>query len=298
MSIRYSTKYVLAVTTIAVLAIAVSVSHPKSSLAAEPVAVKGDTARATIEVTPDTTWTESQLGGKLVFSTRSADGTLSPKMTLTKEGCLQVGDNGCIAGIAGGMELAINDPSRPGTIVMRNVHEARTGCGNTLAFYASGHGQVFLSSAWVGVNEARRVPQMEKGPLPLGYPSPQYPVSTSAARFEISGRINDWVSNMALFEPIADDGRALVTVDREHPYMGQVQYLPQGGEWINNRRIGRHAFMLGTTHNTGATAGGMVLAGDSYHEYKGRGPVIKSPNGTAFRIIVDDEGNLSTEKVK
>ena len=54
--------------------------------------------------------------------------------------------------------------------------------------------------------------------------------------------------------------------------------------------------MLGTTHTTGATAGGMVLAGDSYHEYKGKGPVIKSPNGTACRIIVDDDGNLSTEK--
>ena len=90
--------------------------------------------------------------------------------------------------------------------------------------------------------------------------------------------------------------RALVTADREHPYLGQVQYLPPGGEWINNRRIGRHALMVGTTHTTGATAGGVVLAGDSYHEYAGKGPVIKSPNGTAYRLVVDNAGNLSTEK--
>ena len=72
--------------------------------------------------------------------------------------------------------------------------------------------------------------------------------------------------------------------------------LEPGGEWINNRRIGRHALLIGTTHTTGATAGAIVLAGDSYHEYEGKCPVIKSPNGSAYRIIVDDEGRLSTQK--
>lgn len=241
-------------------------------------------------------WYNDKVGsGKLTFSTAGADGVVKPKMYLTKDGCLLVGVRGPIAGIAGSLELSINTTSRPGVIVMANTHEAIQGVGCTLAFYGSGEHQASFSSCWVGSSQ-RHVKQIEKGKLPLGYLSPPYPGPTSAARLEINARVNDWASNVAIFEPIADDGRALVTVDRQHPFMGQVLYLPPGGEWINNRRIGRHALLVGTTHNTGATAGGIVVAGDSYHEYQGRGPVIKSPNGTAYRIVVDDNGNLSTEK--
>ena len=230
----------------------------------------------------------------ITFSTRQDDGTMNKKMRMTKEGCLLVGQRGPIANIPGTMEISMHHPSRPGSIVMINQHKAQQGVGDTLAFYASGHGQVMLMSSWIG--RSRRVAQIDKGPLPLGYPSPKYPEMTSAARFEIGARVNDWVSLAAIFEPIADDGCPFITSDREHPYIDLVEYQPGGGEWINNRRVGRHALLIGTTHNTGATAGGLVLAGDSYHEYAGKGPVVKSPNGTAFRIIVDDEGNLSTQK--
>ena len=232
----------------------------------------------------------------ITFSTRQDDGAMNKKMRMSKEGCLLVGQRGPIANIPGTMEISMHHPSRPGSIVMINQHEAQRGVGNTFAYYASGHGQVFLSSSWIG--ESRRVAQIEKGPLPLGYPSPKYPEMTSAARFEIGARVNDWVSLAAIFEPIADDGQPFVTVDREHPFMDQVDYQPGNGEWINNRRVGRHALLIGTTHNTGASAGGLVLAGDAYHEHSGKGPVIKSPNGTPFRIVVDDDGNLSTQKYR
>ena len=232
--------------------------------------------------------------GGITFLTPAEDGSPTKMMRLTEKGCLLLGQRGRIAGIEGTMELTMNWPSRPGSIVMNNEHEPIRGVGDTLAFYASGEHQCSFSSSWLG--ETRRVKQIEKPPLPHGRESPPYPGPRSAARLEINARVNDWTSNVAMFEPIADDGRALVTADREHPWMNQIQYLPPGGEWLNNRRIGRHAFLVGTTHSTGATAGGIVLAGDLYHEYQGKGPVIKSPNGTAYRIVVDDEGRLSTEK--
>ena len=256
--------------------------------------VEGDHLRAQISAVKDSWLKDSLYGGKLAFSTRAADGTLNANMQLTKEGCLLVGNEDPIAAILGSIETSMDHPSRPGALVMRNVHEPILGCGVTIAFYGSGEHQASMSSAYLG--ETRRVKQIEKPPLPHGRVSPPYPGPRSAARLEINGRVNDWASNMAIFEPIADDGKAFVTCDRAHPFMnGQVQYSPPGGEWINGRRIGRHAFLVGTTHNTGATAGGIVVAGDVYHEYGGRGPVVKSPNGTAFRIIVDDNGNLSTE---
>jgi len=256
---------------------------------------EGDQLRARIGAERDSWLTDSVQGGSLAFSTRAADGTLNKNMRLTKEGCLLVGKEGAIAGIGGSIETAMDHPSRPGALVMRNVHDPTLGCGATIAFYASGEHQISMSSSWLG--ETRHVKQIDKPDLPHGRVSPPYPGPRSAARMEINGRVNDWASNMAIFEPIADDGKAFVTCDRAHPFMnGQVQYLPPSGEWINGRRIGRHAFLVGTTHNTGATAGGIVMAGDSYHENKGMGPVIKSPNGTAFRIIVDDDGNLSTQK--
>ena len=246
---------------------------------------------------------DGKSGSRLIFSTRRDDGSLTEKMRLTKDGALAVGkrvppgypragDDGCL-------NVIIDNPSRPGAILMNNLHKAARGVGNTMCWGASTSPesdgwQVFLSSAWLG--DVRRVKQEPRRPLPNGYPSTDYPGPASQARLEIAMRAHDWVSLAAIFEPIADDGKAFVTSDREHPYMGQVEYMEPGGEWINNRRIGRHAFMLGTTHTTGATAGGMVLAGDSYHEYPGKGPVIKSPNGTAYRIVVDDDGNLSTEK--
>ena len=260
---------------------------------AEPPASHAVAAETTpLEAAPGAILMDGENG--MTFQTSQDDGTLTKRMRLTKQGCLLVGQRGPIGGFPGTMELSMNSPSRPGSIVMINQHEAVKGVGDTLAFYASGHGQIFLSSSWLG--QKRRTPQIEKGPLPLGYPSPKYPVATSAARFEIGARVNDWVSLAAIFEPIADDGRPFVINDRDHPYMGQVQYLPASGEWINNRRVGRHALLLGTTHTTGATAGGLVLAGDAYHEYSGKGPVIKSPNGTPYRLVVDDDGNLSTER--
>ena len=127
-----------------------------------------------------------------------------------------------------------------------------------IAFYASGYGQIFISSAWIG--KTRRVAQIDKGPLPLNYKSNKYPGPTSAARLEIAARVNDWVSLAAIFEPIADDGRAFVVSDSEHPYMGQFKERPDG-EWLNNRRAGSHAFIVGTTHNTGATAGALSSPG-------------------------------------
>lgn len=246
---------------------------------------------------------DGQRGGRLMFSTRGKDGALTEKMRLTKDGALAVGTRippgYPRAGKYGGLNVIIDDPSRPGAILMNNMHEAARGVGNTLCWGASTSPesdgwQIFMSSSWPG--DVRRVKQEYNRPLPAGYPSTDYPGPASQARMEIGMRVHDWVSLAAIFEPIADDGRAFVTADREHPYMGQVQYLEPGGEWINSRRIGRHAMLIGTTHTTGATAGGVVLAGDSYHEYQGRGPVIKSPNGTAYRIVVDDKGNLSTEK--
>ncbi|MCH2183886.1 MAG: hypothetical protein MK108_17965 [Mariniblastus sp.] len=256
---------------------------------------EGGHLRASIGAQTDSRFTDSVQGGSLAFSTRAADGAVNKNMQLTKEGCLLVGREDAIAGVGGSIETAMDHPSRPGALVMRNVHDPTLGCGVTIAFYASGEHQASMSSSWLG--ETRHVKQIDKPDLPHGRVSPPYPGPRSAARMEINGRVNDWASNMAIFEPIADDGKAFVTCDRAHPFMnGQVQYLPPSGEWINGRRIGRHAFLVGTTHNTGATAGGIVMAGDSYHENKGMGPVIKSPNGTAFRIIVDDDGNLSTEK--
>lgn len=255
---------------------------------------EGDEVRSRISAMRDSWGTTSEHGGKLEFQTQGADGTLKTKMQLTRGGALMVGNQGPIAGIPGSIETSMDHRSRPGALVMRNIHEPVRGCGVTLAFYGSGEHQASFSSSWLG--EMRRVKQMEKGKLPLGRPSPPYPGPTSASRLEINARVNDWTSNVAMFEPVADDGKALVRVDREHPWMGQIKYLQESGEWLNNRRIGRHAFLVGTTHNTGATAGGIVVAGDVYHEYGGRGPVVKSPNGTAFRIVVDDDGNLSTEK--
>ena len=249
--------------------------------------------RAKIDVTAD-----GPLGGRISFATRGADGVLTEKMRLSKDGGLAVGaripPGYPRGGTPGNMNVIINDPSRPGAIIMMNEHEAVRGVGCTVCWGASDEWQVFLISSWLG--ETRRVAQTHNRTLPSGYLSSDYPGPTSAARMEIGMRVHDWVSLAATFEPIADDGRAFVTADREHPYLGQVQYLPPGGEWINNRRIGRHALMVGTTHTTGATAGGVVLAGDSYHEYPGKGPVVKSPNGTAYRIVVDDDGNLSTKK--
>ena len=255
---------------------------------------EGDELRARISGERDSWLTDSQRGGSLAFSTRAADGTLNNNMRLTKEGCLLLGMEGAIAGVPGSIETSMNHSSRPGALVMRNTHEPKLGCGVTLAFYASGEHQCSISSSWIG--ETRRVKQIEKPDLPHGRESPPYPGPRSAARLEINGRVNDWASNMAIFEPIADDGKAFVTVDQGHPFMDMVQYLPPSGEWINGRRIGRHCLLVGTTHNTGATAGGIVVAGDVYHENVGSGPVVKSPNGTAFRIVVDDNGNLSTER--
>ena len=255
---------------------------------------EGEELRARISATRDSWIKDTPYGGKLDFFTRGADGTLIRKMELTKEGCLLVGNEGPIAAILGSIETAMDHPSRPGALVMRNVHEPIRGCGVTIAFYGSGEHQASMSSAYLG--ETRRVKQMEKGDLPHGRHSPPYPGPRSAARLEINARVNDWSSNVAMFEPIADDGKAFVLADKDHPWMDQIQYLPPSGEWLNNRRIGRHAFLVGTTHNTGATAGGIVVAGDVYHEYGGRGPVVKSPNGTPYRIVVDDDGNLSTEK--
>lgn len=232
--------------------------------------------------------------GALSFSTVGKDEVLTEKMCLTQDGQMAVGaripPGYPRGGVPGNMNVIVDYPSRPGVVIMMNQHEAVQGVGSTLCWGASEEWQLFLISSWLG--ETRRVKQEHNRKLPGGYLSSDYPGPTSAARMEIGLRVHDWVSLAATFEPIADDGRAFV----EHPYKGQVQYLEPEGEWINSRRIGRHAFMLGTTHTAGATAGGMVLAGDSYHEYKGKGPVIKSPNGTAYRIIVDDDGNLSTKK--
>lgn len=289
---KYSAKHVILAGVIG-LAVGAAASPRNATSRAD----QGDGSAATVSATVD-----RGAGGKLAFSTRGDDGVLTERMRLTKDGQLLIGKRvgpwpahpTPLSGIPGSVEVMIDDPSRPGAIVMINEHEPVQGVGNTLAYYASGHGQVFLTSSWLG--ETRRVAQIDKPPLPMNYPSAKFPEPTSAARFEIGARVNDWVSLAAILEPIADDGRPFVVSDRQHPYLGQVQYLPPSGEWINNRRVGRHALLIGTTHTTGATAGGVVLAGDAYHEYPGKGPVIKSPDGTAYRIVVDDDGKLSTKK--
>ncbi len=210
---------------------------------------EGDQLQARIGAERDSWLTDSVQGGSLAFSTRAADGTLNKNMRLTKEGCLLVGKEGAIAGIGGSIETSMEHSIRPGALVMRNVHDPTLGCGVTIAFYASGEHQASMSSSWLG--ETRRVKQIDKPNLPHGRVSPPYPGPRSAAWLEINGRINDWSSNMAIFEPIADDGKALVTVDRQHPWMGgQVQYLPPSGEWINGRRIGHHALLVGTSRMT------------------------------------------------
>lgn len=300
----YSVKYVVLAGIIGlVVGIAVSpwpaatnaekIEDKDSKITAETHTAQGETSLAQIKEAPD-----GEHGGSLMFSTRGNDGVLTEKMRLTKDGSLAVGTRVPLGyprgGTPGNMNVVIDNPSCPGTIIMFNEHEAAPGVGNTLCWYASGEAQVFLISSWLG--NFRRVKQEYNRPLPWQIPSPDYPGPASAARFDIGLKVHDWVSLAATFEPIADDGHAFVTIDREHPYRGMVQYLEPGGEWIYNRRIGRHALLVGTTHTTGATAGGVVLAGDSYHEYKGKGPVIKSPNGTAYRIVVDDNGKLSTEK--
>ena len=144
MSIRYSTKHVLAVTAMAVLAFVVIASHPRSSLAenkeietpvGEQVPLAGDAAKAVITAKPD-----GDKGGKLSIATRDADGKMKVQMQVMGDGRVLVGKRAeaPYSEIPGCMEVGIDWPSRPSV-------------GDTFAFYASGHGQVFLMSSWLVV---------------------------------------------------------------------------------------------------------------------------------------------------